>query len=127
MRFSYSSKQRINGFNRRLHAETRILTTIFSLLFWDIIFADIPGAFETPYQTAPLDLAEDTFYYARKDMIEARLEEIRNGGAREILEPRDEQHREKQTICVGLQWDLCGRSDLVQIVEVCAQIFFVDW
>ena len=74
-----------------------------------------------------MDLAEDTFYYARKDMIEARLEEIRNGGAREILELRDEQHREKQTICVGLRWDICGRSDLVQIVEVCAQIFFAGW
>ncbi|KAK2466657.1 hypothetical protein APHAL10511_000915 [Amanita phalloides] len=102
---------------RGFHAETRILTTIFSLLFWDIIFADVPGAFETPYQTAPLDLAEDTFYYARKDMIEARLEEIRDGNARKILLRHDDQHREKQTMCVGLRWDMCESADLVEIVD----------
>ena len=113
----------INEFNDRFHAETRILTTIFSLLFWDIIFADVPGAFETPYQTAPLDLAEDTFYCARQDLIEARLEEIRNGGAERILELRDAEHREKQTLCVGLRWDICDRSDLVQIVEVGNEFF----
>ncbi|KAF8623325.1 hypothetical protein AX15_006403 [Amanita polypyramis BW_CC] len=99
------------------HAETRILTTIFSLLLWDIIFADVPGAFETPYQTAPLDLADDTFYHTRKDLIEARLEEIRNDRAREILERHDEQHRGKQTICIGLRWDICDRADLVEIIE----------
>lgn len=32
------------------------------LLFWDIIFASIPGVFETPYQSAPLDLGSDAFY-----------------------------------------------------------------
>lgn len=32
------------------------------LLFWDIIFAPIPGVFETPYQTAPLDMRSDAFY-----------------------------------------------------------------
>ncbi|KAF8630450.1 hypothetical protein AX17_005427 [Amanita inopinata Kibby_2008] len=96
-----------------LHAETRILTTVFSLLFWDIIFADIPGAFETPYQIAPLDLAEDTFYHARKDSIEARLEEISNGQARDILE----RHGDQQTMCIGVRWDICERPDLVEIVE----------
>ncbi|KAM6500213.1 VRR-NUC domain containing protein [Amanita muscaria] len=100
-----------------LHSETRILTTIFSLLFWDIIFADVPGSFETPYQTAPLDLAEDTFYFARKDMIEQRLEEIHDGKAKEILERHDDEHREKQTMCIGLRWDICEKKDLVEILE----------
>jgi fanconi-associated nuclease 1 len=91
---------------------------IFALVFWDIIFADIPGAFETSYQTAPLDLAEETFYYARKEMIDIRLEEIRQGQAREILEKHDDAYREKDTWCVGVQWDICTKQDLVEIVEV---------
>ncbi|PFH51675.1 hypothetical protein AMATHDRAFT_58424 [Amanita thiersii Skay4041] len=99
------------------HAETRILTTIFSLLFWDVIFADVPGAFETPYQTAPLDLVEDTFYYTRKELIEERIEQIRDGYAREILEKHDQQHRDRQTFCIGLRWDICEATDLVEIVE----------
>ena len=46
---------------RSFHAEGSIVTTIFGLLFWDVFFADVPGVFETPYQSAPLDLGEDTF------------------------------------------------------------------
>lgn len=103
----------------RFHSESRVLTMIFALLFWDIIFADIPGAFETPYQTAPLDIAEETFYYARKEMIDRRLEEIKEGQAQEILEQHDDAYREKSTWCVGVQWDLCGKQDLLEIVEVC--------
>ena len=122
--YPYSSAiQRINEWIGRLHSESRILTTIFSLLFWDIIFADVPGAFETPYQTAPLDLAEDTFYYARKETIEARLKAIRDGNAREILEGHDDQQREKQTMCTGVRWDICDKADLVEIVEVCCDTF----
>jgi Fanconi-associated nuclease 1 len=94
------------------------LTTIFALIFWDILFTDIPGAFETSYQTAPLDLAEETFYYVRKEMIDARLEEIKCRKEREILESPDNAHREKNTWCVGVQWDICQKQDLVEIVEV---------
>ncbi|RDB22242.1 Fanconi-associated nuclease 1 [Hypsizygus marmoreus] len=101
------------------HSESRILTTIFALLFWDIIFADVRGAFETPHQTAPLDLAEDSFYRARRDAIEARLDEIRSvkGRACEILARHDEAYREKKTWCVGVRWDICERQDLLEIVE----------
>jgi hypothetical protein len=106
-----------NLFNR-FHSETLILTTIFALLFWDVIFADIPGAFETPYQSAPMDLMEDSFYYARKEMIEQRLSELREGTAREILERHDDKYRAKETYCVGVRWDLCPKQDLVEIVEV---------
>ncbi|KAF8077614.1 VRR-NUC domain-containing protein [Lyophyllum atratum] len=100
------------------HSESRVLTTIFALLFWDIIFADVPGAFETPHQTAPLDLAEDSFYRARKGSIDARLQEIKmKGRAQEILRRHDELYREKKTWCVGVQWDICEKQDLLEIVE----------
>lgn len=102
------------------HAETCILTTIFVLLFFDVIFADVPGAFETRYQIAPLDLIEDSFYYARQEMIEARLTEIQDGKALEILEKNDIANREQETWCVGLSWDVCGKDELAEIVEVSA-------
>ena len=107
----------------RFHCETKILTTLFALLFWDILFANISGALETPFQDAPLDLCEDTFYYARKDLIEARLAEIRDGKAPEILLRHDEQYREKDTWCVGLSWELCEREDLLDIVKVYSLAF----
>ncbi|KAG6908582.1 hypothetical protein DXG01_004068 [Tephrocybe rancida] len=100
------------------HSETRILTTLFALLFWDILFTDVPGAFETAHQTAPLDLGEDCFYRARKGLIDVRLEDIKcPGRAREIVQRHDELYREKNTWCVGVRWDICAREELLEIVE----------
>ena len=90
------------------------------------MFANIPGALETPFQEAPLDLCEDTFYYARKDLIEARLAEIRDGRGPEILQRHDEQYREKETWCVGLSWELCTREDLMDIIKVCILLRLVQ-
>ncbi|KAG2013336.1 hypothetical protein CC2G_010258 [Coprinopsis cinerea AmutBmut pab1-1] len=99
------------------HAETSIMTTIFGLLFWDIIFADIRGAFETKFQSAPLDIVDDSFYYARKDMIDARLEELRQGKGVEILQRHYAAHSETKTCCIGVRWDICTEQDLVEILE----------
>lgn len=103
---------------RRLHSEGRIVYTIFGLLFWDIIFTTIPGAFETPFQVAPLDIGTDTFYHSRRELFDKRLAEIKQGKAREIIENVDSKHRGDQTLCVGVGWDLVEREDLGNIVEV---------
>jgi len=103
---------------RRLHSEGRIVYTIFGLLFWDIIFTSIPGAFETPFQVAPLDIDTDTFYHSRRELFDKRLAEIKQGKAREIIRNVDSKHRGDQTLCVGVRWDLVEREDLENIVEV---------
>ncbi|TBU49163.1 VRR-NUC domain-containing protein [Dichomitus squalens] len=97
------------------HCEGRIVTTLFGLLFWEIIFAPIPGAFETRYQAAPLDLAEDTFYYSRQELVEARLKELQLGKAPEILEKTYDAN--KDVMCVGVRWDLFQKEDLLGIVR----------
>lgn len=91
---------------------------LFGLLFWDIIFESIPGAFETPYQTAPLDIAEDSFYRARKDLVEKRLAAIEAGKGADLVLAVDAEHRASRTWCVGVQWDLFSSEDLVDIVTV---------
>ena len=111
---SLSSKSVV--FDSRFHCEGRIVTTLFGLLFWDVIFAPIPGAFETPFQSAPLDLVEDTFFYSRQDLIEARLEEIRSDKAAEILERTFDANT--NVMCVGVRWDLFQKEDLLGIVRV---------
>ena len=107
----------------RYHSEGSIVRTIFGLLFFDIIFASIPGAFETPYQSAPLDIAEDSFYFARRDLIDRRLDEIEGGSAAGIMARIDEEHRDKKTWCVGVHWDLFQRQDLLEIIDVRAILF----
>ena len=102
----------------RLHSEGRIVYTIFGLLFWDIIFASIPGAFETPFQAAPLDIGADTFYHSRRELFNKRLAEIKQGKAREIIRGVDLKHRDSQALCAGVRWNLVERGDLENIVEV---------
>ena len=106
----------------RLHSEGRIVYTIFGLLFWDIIFAAIPGAFETPFQVAPLDIDTDTFYHSRRELFDKRLAEIKQGKAREIIRNMDSKHRGDQTLCAGVRWDLVQGEDLENIVEVIANV-----
>ncbi|KAH9832914.1 VRR-NUC domain-containing protein [Rhodofomes roseus] len=102
---------------RGFHCEGRVVKTLFGLLLWDIIFANIPGAFETPYQHAPLDIVEDTFYYTRQHLIDPRLEELKSGQGPEIIERVFTEHGEKKTWCVGVQWDLFEKNDLLEIAE----------
>lgn len=78
----------------------------------------MPGAFETPFQSAPLDIATDCFYYARREAIDERLQEIRNGQAPEIVARVDDEHREEATQCVGVRWKDFEKQDLVDIVSV---------
>lgn len=91
---------------------------IFALLFNDILFKPVPGALETEYQTGPLDLDEDSFYFVRQKDITRRLEEIDCGQGPHIARKIDAEHRDKKTMWVGALWDRFTRDDILAIVEV---------
>ncbi|KAG0367820.1 hypothetical protein BGZ54_003195 [Gamsiella multidivaricata] len=61
---------------RGYHSENSILSTLFGLLLWDILFSPQPGVFETSFQSEPLDLRTDAFFLQRQDMIMERIENI---------------------------------------------------
>lgn len=101
----------------RYHSEGSILTTLFGLLLWPVLFHPLPGAFETPYQTAPLDLGEDTFAPSRQDLLETRLEQMsKTRNALDMLKEADERERSKQTWAVGISWEY-GRDELAEVLE----------
>ncbi|KAJ7137889.1 hypothetical protein C8R44DRAFT_766426 [Mycena epipterygia] len=104
------------GFSRVMTGSC-VFTTLFTLLFWDIIFMPIDGAFDTHFQTCPLDLCEDTFFAVRQAVIEHRLSEIKEGKAMLYLEKHDQQHRAAEPCAVGVRWDLCSRKNLIEIVR----------
>lgn len=58
------------------YVENTLFCGLFGLLFWDIIFAAVPGAFFHPFQRGPKHLHSEYFYVDRKSMIEARLTEM---------------------------------------------------
>ncbi|KAF8742832.1 hypothetical protein RHS02_02904, partial [Rhizoctonia solani] len=108
------------GFRGRFHSEGAIVSTLFGFLFWDILFAPIPGAFETPYQSAPLDLVHDSFFSSREELINTRLGELKNtaSAARRIVQTVYSRERDREPWCIGVRWDLFEHeNDLLEIVE----------
>ncbi|KAI8566921.1 hypothetical protein RHMOL_Rhmol02G0080000 [Rhododendron molle] len=93
-----------------VHTESGIWLTIFGLLLWDAIFADVPDVFRTRFQTAPLDLETDSFYEVRKTIIEPILVKIYDGAAEEFLITSWETHL--GTSCRGVNWDRHSLSKL---------------
>ncbi|KAF9898818.1 hypothetical protein BX616_003575 [Lobosporangium transversale] len=78
------------------HSENNILSTLFGLLFWDILFSPQPGVFETSYQTEPLDLRTDAFFMQRQEMIMERLENIAKSKIIEEQRVNLDQNRQGQ-------------------------------
>ena len=39
--------------------------TLFGLLLWEALFADVPDTLRTPFQTSPLDLSTPSFAQAQ--------------------------------------------------------------
>jgi Fanconi-associated nuclease 1 len=102
---------------RSFHSEGTILTTLFGLLLWPVLFHALPGAFETPYQTAPLDLGEDTFAPARAELLEQRLQDMcKTKVALQMLRETDARERDRQTWAVGVSWEY-GRDDLEEVLQ----------
>ncbi|KAG9446705.1 hypothetical protein H6P81_012833 [Aristolochia fimbriata] len=97
-----------------VHTESGIWMTIFGLLMWDIIFADVPDVFQTKFQTAPLDLPTDSFYTSREGLIESQLEKIFNGMAEEMLIISWESNF--STACLGVNWARHSLDDLRAVV-----------
>eukprot|EP00056_Hartaetosiga_gracilis_P010790 m.160589 g.160589 ORF g.160589 m.160589 type:complete len:673 (-) comp13385_c0_seq1:1303-3321(-) len=115
------------------HCEGTVFRTLFGLLFWNIIYADVPNVFFTKYQIAPADMFTDNFYLRRKDVIKRRLRELSSCDLqKEVLQCWDEHFPLNG---VGISWTLLSREDLAEaalclgndvVVGVC-DIFCQDY
>ena len=108
------SHYRMQGY-KGYHSEGGILRTLFAYLFYDVLFTYLPNVFQTSFQTCPLDLHTDAFYPSRMSQINRRLAEVGNGTARDILTRVWEQHSEKKTCVIGLDWTF----ELNDLLEIC--------
>jgi hypothetical protein len=100
-----------------VHCENSITTTLFGLLFWDVIFAPIPRVFQNAFQTCPLDMETEWFYPSRRTLIDQRLDAIRRGDGRQIVMSRYADELERKTSCSGVNWEYPLES-LTQIMDV---------
>lgn len=67
------------------YVENTLINGLFGLLFWDCIFAAIPGAFINPFQRGPLDLSSEDFYPRRRDAIDARLQTLHGDQWQQVI------------------------------------------
>ena len=55
------------------HIENGLLPGLFGLLFWEVVYAPIPGAFFHPFQRGPADLFTDKFASTRQEMVDEAM------------------------------------------------------
>lgn len=107
-------------FQRGEHWEGRMMTTIFFLLFWDIIYTKpvgITGIFLSYYQRHPLDMYSENFYVNRKTLIDDRLifiEECTEDLIIDMMQSRWEERPESELSDINrnIPWE-----DVVSVVR----------
>jgi len=98
------------------HTESSVYTTLFGIMFWDIIFAPISDVFQTPYQSCPLDFATDNFYPERASLINGRLERIAaEDDLKSLLVLHYNEHHGRA--CVGVAWESFTLEQLWHVIK----------
>ncbi|XP_023748691.1 fanconi-associated nuclease 1 homolog isoform X1 [Lactuca sativa] len=103
------------GYWKGVHSESGIWLTVFGILMWDAIFADVANVFLTRFQTSPLDLETDYFYESRKNIIESLLVKIQQGMGEEMLITSWELHF--GTACRCVNWNRHSLTELRAVVS----------
>ena len=95
-------------FTHAKHAETRVLTTLFGIVFWDIVFdKNVYNVFVDRFQACPLDLQTDYFYLNRKNEIDSKIDLLQNSPIEFICELIKKCWEEyKETECSLVSWSL---------------------
>ncbi|HAB09156.1 MAG TPA: nuclease, partial [Alcanivorax sp.] len=74
------------------YVENSLIPGLFGLLFWDAIFAPVPGAFFHPFQSGPADLHHPQFRCRRRAEFDAGFQALADGEHRARILAR---YREK--------------------------------
>ena len=100
------------------HVETRILTTLFGMLFWDVLFdKSVYNVFVDKFQACPLDLQTDFFYLNRKEAIDSKLELLDNSPIEFICELLSNCWNEYfDTQCSLVSWNMF--EDLAEFLSL---------
>jgi hypothetical protein len=101
------------------HCEGSYIRSIYTLLFWEVIFYDqIPNTFLTAYQDHPLDLYYPTFYSSRAALIIEKVEAIARLEPMELVEVIGNAYRSYYRMeCVSMSWYHALRH--LQLIALC--------
>jgi hypothetical protein len=90
-----------------VHAEGRLWTSLFVLLFFDLLWMPVNGMLPAPCLDGPLDLGRKEFAIRRRKSFAARLKDIRKGGGRKRM---DQSLKQRGVRIKGMDWGLATDS-----------------
>jgi len=100
---------------RARHGEGRPFSTMFALLFADVLFMPVPGALPVRYLTRPLDFGTEAFRERRRDAIDEVWAGVRRGEAPSRI--RDAWHRWSGVRLVGANWAHATLPELLALAQ----------
>ena len=98
-----------------VHTESGLWTTLFGLLFFDVLFADVPEMLPTPMLTGPLDLHDEGFFERRAHIARPILSALDAGEGPARLAAAIGEH--VHAAITGVRWDLVEALDLPALAE----------
>ncbi|XP_033109432.1 fanconi-associated nuclease 1-like isoform X2 [Anneissia japonica] len=109
------------GYNEGIHAEGSSMCTLIFILFWDIVFTEgVPDVFRNQFQAAPLDLRTLDFYLNRQELIEARLEQIKQTDSETLGNMlQDKWDTVYGEFCAGVNWQTFRDLDNAKSLLLC--------
>ena len=99
------------GYVSGIHCEGIVFNSLFGLLFWDIIYRHdslTSDAFHSPFQSIPLDLNSDDFYFRRQSLIESQLDKIKLMSKVELIESIENVWNKYEGCLSLVDWEKCS-------------------
>ena len=107
------------GLHEGLHGEGAVFNSLLGLLFWDIIYSDVPDAFRDPGQALPLDWDSDHFYLARQDKINVRLAELMGMERDEVCNEVVGAWKTHLDVISLVNWNMFNSEERVRSLVTC--------
>ncbi|MEZ8056573.1 VRR-NUC domain-containing protein [Vibrio splendidus] len=104
-------------------SENSFLCGLFGLAFWEVIFADVEGAFINRYQHRPLDLYHSDFVDKRAEQVEAVFQTIFKHGLNHLLNIYDQKRGIANPF---VNWNYFPRSLVEHSMEAIPNALIVD-
>ncbi|MBM6551748.1 VRR-NUC domain-containing protein [Marinomonas ostreistagni] len=108
------------------YVENLLLPALWALLYWEVIYAPVPGAFFHPFQSSPKDLYSDQFFSRRQAPLMQVQQALEDGTYRDLIQQR---FAEKYGIsCRFIYWpaltqELLGQALTCISVDALSAIF----
>ena len=109
-----------NNFREGLHCEGGIISTLFAILCWDLIFSDLDNVFFNKYQYHPLDFWSVDFFARRKELFQghfAMLKCLSEESMNDFITESWTKHSKHG--CAGLSWELFSGKEQCQRCVSC--------